>query len=181
VQLQSYDGNADQAILARYERLIQQQQPAHPDSYATYIEAVRTILPRNKTHPYSIITKLQWIRALFENGLAAAVNNEAINKNTGYIPPTPTVPSNTDSRSLFCRNYGLAVREFCLEYLEFEHLFGSDNSYESARQAVQRVSWNILKSQRNSRGAKTNQHESPGSNEGTEISKKHPRYDEDAL
>jgi RNA recognition motif-containing protein len=135
---QSTSSAASQAVLGCHDLWTRRQQPPHPDSYACYIDAVRSTSVMTMTHPAEIMTKLQWIRALYQKGLAAAAG--ANTASTTSLSTLPTTTPSTDSTSvlwsLFGRDYELALREFCQEYLEFEHLFGSDESYEKASQAV---------------------------------------------
>ena len=101
-----------------FDKLVKVHQPPHPDSHSLHI---REFMKQPVSSPLQVIRKLQAARLLFQTAL----------KSVGKMKD---VPESTGSQ----RDRAIALQDLCHDYLEFEKLFGSEDSYAQAAKSVKR-------------------------------------------
>ena len=109
--------NAEEGLRC-FAKLVKIHQPPHPDSYAMHI---REFMNQSASAPRQVMRNLQTTRYLFQKAL----------KTVGKLKEEPEASSTQRDRTT-------ALQCLCHDYLEFEQLFGSDESYVEASKSVRK-------------------------------------------
>ena len=104
-----------------FEKLVKIQQPAHPDSFRSYIHSLSL---GACTTPIHVISRLRQVRGLFQRAL----------KTVGK----PKETTQRAQQAFSSLDYETSLRCLCHEYLVFETHFGSEYSLNQASMAVQK-------------------------------------------
>ena len=104
-----------------YEKLTKVHQPAHPNCYSLYIQSFLGAYPA--ISPGHVISKLRQVRNLYQRAV----------KETGRPKQSAQVVVQTS-----LHNFETALHSLCQDYLDFERLFGSDESLSEATRAIQK-------------------------------------------
>lgn len=117
--LASMDGNVSDSTgegISCFEKMVKLHLPPHPDDYGIYIQAV---MNQSVSSPTDVVRRLRTVRSLFQKAL------QSIGK-----------PRDKPDSSVPQRDRTTALHSLCHHYLEFEALFGSDESYFHASKTV---------------------------------------------
>jgi hypothetical protein len=101
-----------------FDKLVKVHQPPHPHSHSLHI---REFMKQPVSSPVQVVRKLQAARCLFQMAL----------KSVGKMKD---VPESIGSQ----RDRAIALQDLCHDYLEFEKVFGSEDSYTQAAKSVRR-------------------------------------------
>ena len=108
-------------LIRCHDKLTKVFQPAHPDSFASYISGVLDTFPT--TTAYSVLSKLRQTRWLYQKAL------RSVGK-----PKHPSQPIDPNVE----RDYETSLQCLCHEYLVFERRFGSDKSLSATSKAIEK-------------------------------------------
>ena len=117
-----------------FEKCIKLYNPPHPDMYAAYIHHQMAMAAAAGAaviaHVHDVLSRLRRIRYTFQQAIAAVGTSKQRSNNNGQQPATTT--------TLPLRDYESALTSLGNEWLDFERLFGSEQSLGKAANAVER-------------------------------------------
>lgn len=146
-----------------FDKLVKVHQPPHPDSYAIYI---REFIHQPAATPRRVLRNIQTARSLFQKAL----------KTVGK-PKETQEPSSVAQRDRMT-----ALQCLCQDYLEFEQMFGSDDSYVQASKEVKKKFESIVPNgnQNEERGDVASVVTQQGNGTTADVGSKRSRKEEDA-
>eukprot|EP00978_Attheya_sp_CCMP212_P031181 scaffold117077_cov65-Attheya_sp.AAC.2 len=113
--------------IACFEKLVRIHTPPHPDSFGAYIQYTKGDMDVGGSSPGVTITKLRKIRSLYQRALSTVKKHHQQYHNVEDTG-APEVYGRRDET--------VALHNLCDEYVEFERLFGSDESHAHAERLV---------------------------------------------
>jgi RNA recognition motif-containing protein len=108
-------------LIRCYEKLTKVYQPAHPDSFSSYVQSFLGAFPASS--PLQVLSKLRQTRALYQKALKSVGKP----KHSTHQFTEETAP----------RDFETALRCLCHNYIVFERCFGSEKSFGLASKAIQ--------------------------------------------
>jgi RNA recognition motif-containing protein len=108
-------------LIRIYEKLTKIHQPAHPDVFASYIQAFLGVFPA--VAPGQVVSKLRQVRFLYDKAV----------KGVGRQKNLPQLLDQT-----ITRDFETGLRSLCHDYLTFERFFGSEKSLTQATKSIEK-------------------------------------------